>query len=146
MTIRKRQGNRPDRRIAAAGFADCATKEELLERLRYVGSSNHKLHPGNYGFAPPQNPRPSKSACDEIRAILLEEAAELFRSGIRLGMFSEFTAGGVPKYVWAVDDAGEAYEAKTRPERETDYHGYRLGEDDRPMREYLRKEWKLRCR
>jgi len=61
-------------------------------------------------------------------------------------MFSEFSAGGAPKYVWAVDAAGEAYEAKTRPEREMDYHGYRLGEEDRAMREYVRKEWKLRCR
>jgi len=60
-------------------------------------------------------------------------------------MFSEFSEGGVPKYVWAVDAQGEAYEAKTKPERETDYHGYRLSEDD-GMREVVLKEWRKRCK
>ncbi len=60
-------------------------------------------------------------------------------------MLSPFPQMGVPKYIWAVDEAGEVYEAKTRPERETEYHGYRLGEDDRYMRERVLKEWRRRC-
>ncbi len=61
-------------------------------------------------------------------------------------MVSQFPAGGLPKYVWAVDGAGEVYEAKCRPEREAEYHGYRLGDDDRYMREYVLNEWRRRCR
>jgi hypothetical protein len=76
--------------------------------------------------------------------VLLQEATGLFRRGIELGMVSRFAQGGVPKYVWAVDGAGEAYEAKTKPEREFDYHGFRLGEDD-PMRYVVLKEWRRRC-
>jgi len=145
MSIRKRQGNRPDRRIAETGFTDDASRKELATRLRYVGSAIHKLHPGNYGFTPPQNPRPSKSPCDEIRAILREEAVDLFRSGISKGMVSEFAPGGAPKYIWSVGTDGEVYEAKARPEQEADYHRYRLGEDDQAMREYVKKEWRRRC-
>lgn len=146
MPIRKREGNRPDRRIASEDFTSDATRRELCEKLRYIGSANHKLRPGDYGFVPSQNPRPSKSPCDELRSVLLEEASSLFRRGIEQGMLSRFPLGGVPKYVWAVDEFGEVYEAKTRPEREMDYHGYRVGEDEAVVREYVLKEWRRRCR
>lgn len=116
----------------------------LLTRVRYSGSANHKLRPGDYGFVPSHNPRPSKSACDDLRPVLLDEAKALFCRGIDLGMVSSFPSGSVPKYVWAVDDAGEVYEAKTRPERETEYHGYRLSNEDN-QREYVLKEWRRRC-
>lgn len=140
MPNRKRQGNRPDRRIAPDDFLDAAAREALLARVRYGGSANHKLRPGDYGFVPSHNPRPSKSPCDDLRPIPLEEASALLEEGIRRGMVSRFPQGGVPKYVWAVDEHGEVYEAKTRPERETDYHGYRLGEDDRHMRAQVLSE------
>ena len=146
MPIRRREGNRPDRRIAAGAFTSLVDREALCERLRYVGSANHKLRGGDYGFVPSSNPRPSKSPCDALRSLLLEEASTLFRQGIMLGMLSRFDAGGVPKYVWSVDADGEVYEAKTKPDRETDYHGYRLGDDERDMRDYVRREWKQRCR
>lgn len=146
MPIRKREGNRPNRRIAAEAAVDEVARKELLEKLCYVGSANHKLHPGNYGFQPPQNPRPSKTPCDALRSILREEATALFQRGIELGMVSAFIKGSVPKYVWSVDEAGEVYEAKTRPEREMDYHGYRIGPDEPEMRAYILKEWRRRCR
>lgn len=145
MSIRKREGNRPDRRFVDDCFTSDADREALCARLRYVGSSNHKLRPADYGFHPSHNPRPSKSPCDAVRAVLLAEASELMRRGIKLGMVSRFDEGGVPKYIWAVDDANDVYEAKTKPELETDYHGYRLGEDEREMRAYILKEWKRRC-
>ena len=67
MSIRKREGNRPNRRIADETTVDETTRKELVEKLRYVGSAIHKLHPGNYRFQPPQNPRPSKTPCDALR-------------------------------------------------------------------------------
>ncbi len=146
MSRGKRQGNRPDRRIAEPDLVDAATKDALAGRLRYVGSANHKLHPGNYGFTPPQNPRPSKSPCDEFRPILLGEAATLFRRGIELGMISPPTAGGAPKYVWSVGDNGEVFEAKSYGDGSAGYHGYRLDGDDRAMRAHVLKEWKRRCK
>jgi len=60
-------------------------------------------------------------------------------------MVSKFSQGSVPKYVWAVDDHNEVYEAKTEPEREVAYHGYRIGDDERDMRRYILDEWGQRC-
>jgi hypothetical protein len=119
--------------------------EELIARVRYLGSGLHKLHSGDYGFVPSHNPRPSKSPCDEVRPVLKDEAAQLFRRGIAIGMVSKFDPGSVPKYVWAVDDHNEVYEAKTKPERDVEYHGYRIGDDERDMRRYILDEWGQRC-
>lgn len=58
-------------------------------------------------------------------------------------MVSEHLIGNLPKYVWAVDDAGEPYEAKLGEDGLT-YHGYRLEENERGMREIVQKEWKAR--
>lgn len=145
MAIRKRSGNNPSRRLVPPGTYDEDELRALANRVQYAGSANHKLRPGNYGFVPPVNPRPSKSPCDDLRSILIEEATELLRLGAALGMVSAFNGDGLPKYIWAVDADGEVYEAKTTLGRETPYHGYRLSEDDRAMRSVIRKEWKRRC-
>ncbi len=134
MTTRKREGNRPDRRFAPLGRFDAATLEALGKALAYVGSAHHKLRPGDYGLVPPTNPRASKSACDDKRPLLLTDATALI----------EFGVGAAPKYVWAVDDRGDVYEAKSNSGLETGYHGYRLGEDD-PQRVYILNEWRRRC-
>ena len=86
--------------------------DRLLRRARYVGSAHHKTRPADYCFDPPTAPRPHKSVCDEIRIIKRREASELLRSGIARGMVSRYWIEGLPKYIWAVDDAGEVYEAK----------------------------------
>lgn len=140
----KRQGNRPDRRVAPIGSIPTADLQALATSARYEGTANHKLHPGDYGFVPPVNPRPAKSPCDELRPVLREEAATLFRQGLAMGMVSRFDPGGVPKYVWAVDAGGEVYEAKTKPPDKS-YHGYRIGDDEPNMRRYVLDEWRQRC-
>jgi len=68
---------------------------------------------------------------------------ELFRSGILKGMISSPDSDGLPKYVWAVDGFGEAYEAKRGGKTPHDYHGYRLNESD-PQRGVVLSEWKKR--
>lgn len=144
MAGRKREGNRPDRRIWDAAATSPEQRQALLEKISYAGSPNHKLHPGDYGFIPSHNPRPTKSPCDALRPILIMEASQLFREGIRRGMVSHFEPGGAPKYVWAVDADGEVYEAKAKPEQESVYHGYRIGEDEQSVRQYILAEWKKR--
>ncbi|HJU15484.1 MAG TPA: hypothetical protein VJ770_03355 [Stellaceae bacterium] len=140
---RKRQSNRPDRRVLPAESVGAEELQALAVRLRYGGSSLHKLYPGDYGFVPPINPRPSKSLCDELRPLLRADAVMLFRKGLAAGMVSRFESGGVPKYVWAVDAEGEVYEAKAKPP-DTSYHGYRIGEDEPEMRRYILREWRAR--
>lgn len=142
--MNKRQSNRPDRRILADTQSTADDRKRIMSQVTYGGIAIHKLHPGDYGFHPVSNPRPSKSPCDAIRSILKKEAARLLRQGITKGMMSSFEQGGLPKYVWAVDEKGEVYEAKHKVGQETVYHGYRLGEDERDMRALVLKEWKQR--
>jgi hypothetical protein len=145
MAIGKREGNNPKRRIAFDEPINTELRDVLYKKLTYIGSANHKLRPGNYGFVPASNPRPSKSPCDALRGVLMEEAAELMRAGIARGMMSEFAETGVPKYIWAMDEQGEVYEAKTNPSHETAYHGYRLGDDEIDMRSIVLALWGKRC-
>jgi hypothetical protein len=142
----KRQGNNPRRRILPEDASSMDRRAALKKQLRYAGSAYHKLRPGDYGFVPSHNPRPSKSVCDDLRPLLLKEAKLLFETGIALGMFSQFEEGDVPKYIWAVDNFGEPYEAKTKPGRDEPYHGYRLGDDEHAMRRYVLEEWNRRWR
>lgn len=146
MSIRKREGNRPDRRILGHTASSETDRDAIAKRVSYLGSGHHKRRPGDYGFEPPVNPRPSKDVCDAKgkRQVLLAEAQALFASGLSKGMFSKPGTNGLPKYVWAVDGNGDVYESKTRPEHETEYHGYRLGDDEVTMRRYVIDEWKLR--
>lgn len=138
-----RQSNNPKRRIAAPGALSPQQQEWLLAQAVYVGSSLHKMRPADYGFHPPVNPRPHKSLCDDLRPILAAEAVQLFAAGVRKGMVSTACINGLPKYVWSVDDRGEAYEAKWDRDG---YHGYRLDQDsEKYQRECVLRTWGERC-
>ena len=146
MRLRKREGNRPDRRILPASASTPGERAALLKEVIYIGSAHHKRRPGDYGFNPPSNPRPSKTPCDPKGKdpVLVAKARALFGAGMAKGMFSALGESGLPKYVWAVDANGVAFEAKSRPEHETEYHGYPLGDDEAVMRSYVLGEWKQR--
>lgn len=142
MPRRKRQVlNRPNRRIAPAGMVSDAILSNLSQ-ASYVGNPLHKLRPADYGLDPPVSPRPSKSLCDDLRPVPRQEATGLFRAGIRLRMVSQPLADGLPKFVWAVDDHGEAYEAILGSDG-PNYHGYRL-KHDAANRDAVIAEWKER--
>ncbi|MDN3277003.1 hypothetical protein QWJ07_22260 [Frankia sp. RB7] len=138
-----REGNNPKRRLASPTALTKDQREKLAKAAVYVGSGHHKRFPGDYGFSPPVSPRPSKSLCDGIRVILKSEAQTLLKDGVQKGMVSTHMFGEFPKYIWSVDETGEAYEAKTDPNTLGDYHGYRLEEED-AMREMIQANWKKR--
>lgn len=135
----KRQGNDPKRLIARKGTIAPGILERLAGEMRYVGSAHHKRQPADYGFHPPVNPRRNKSMCGAIEKA---QAQALFREGIGRGMVSGFRKNGLPKYVWAVDSNGRAYEAVLG--NGGDYHGYMLGRED-PGRRGVIEEWRERC-
>lgn len=139
----KYQGNNPKRRIAKRGLYTAGELERFAVASVYAGSPHHKLRPADFDFDPPVAPRPSKSVCDAKRPVLRDEATKLLQAGIRRGMMSAHRGGGRPKHVWAVDDAGEVYEAKLGHDGER-YHGYRLAEDDEAMRRWVLAEWSKR--
>ena len=141
MPKRVGQPNEPNRRVAPLG----GINPEILAKLnrsRYTGACYHKRRrSAGYDFIPSAHP-PDKSFCDDLREIPLLEATRLFRSGIRLGMVSNYLENGLPKRVWAVDDNGQAYEAMLGGDGQS-YHGYRL-DQTAPNREYVIAEWKRR--
>ena len=141
----KRHGNNPKRRIAPQHSFGPKELESLASAARYRGSAHHKKRPADYGFHPPANPRPHKSLCDGRRMIKREEATALFLKGLRTGMISVHRVNGLPKYVWAVDHEGEPYEAKLGHDGRS-YHGYRLGLDDRAMRDTVIRAWDERTK
>jgi hypothetical protein len=139
----KRPGNNPKRRIAPADVLTERQRAELAAKVRYVASGHHKRNPADYGLER-TNPRPTKSLCDLVRVVFLDEAKGMIRKGISCGMFSNHFLAEYPKFIWCVDDDGEVYEAKTDITTPGAYHGYRLEEVD-DMRDYIRKMWKQRC-
>lgn len=136
----KRRGNDPKRRLAERGTRTPSEIAALVAAHPYVGSALHKTRPGDYGFVPTTNPRPSKSLCDARRIVSRKEAGALFRAGARKEMFSTYVRDGLPKYVWSVDAAGEVYESKVGL---GGYHGYVLDRTD-PMHRVVLEEWPRR--
>ena len=139
-----RSGNNPKRRIARCGDIDHRDLDRVLNEARYTGSAHHKRAPADYNFDPPVNPRPHKSLCDGGRIVRRVEARELFREGVRRGMVGSHWEDGFPKYVWAVDSDGRAFESKIE-HGTSNYHGYQLDENDEDMRRQVIEEWNRRC-
>jgi hypothetical protein len=139
----KRPGNNPKRRIAACDLLTEAQRTKLAQDVKYVASGHHKRNPADYGLER-TNPRPTKSLCDMLRIVRMEETMRMIRKGILCGMISDCFFGAYPKFVWCVDEDGEVYEAKTDPMTPGVYHGYRLEEDDN-MRGDIKAVWKQRC-
>ncbi len=137
----KSRGNNPKRRIVLPGHFTAAELADFAVRARYEGSALHKLKPADYDFDPPTNPRPSKSVCDDLRVVRAAEARALLRTAFAHGLISACDPRELPKYAWAVDGHGEAYEAKLG---RNGYHGYRLGLDDKVMRDWVIDEWSKR--
>jgi len=140
----RRPGNNPKRRVAATNVLSQRERTKLAEVVRYKASGHHKRNPGDYGLER-TNPRPTKSLCDNVRVVTLAEATALLKRGVTSGVFSDFRYGMFPKFIWCVDQTGEAYEARTDARNPGEYHGYRLEEDD-DMRSHIVSVWKKRCR
>lgn len=141
----KRFGNNPKRRMAPSSYFSPQELQRIADTVRYRGSAHHKRVPADYGFDGPLSPRPHKSLCDGSRVIRWDEARSLLIDGLRLGMVSLYCINGIPKYVWSVDEEREPYEAKLGSDGRS-YHGYRLGLDDKAMREEVIREWRARSR
>lgn len=138
----RRQGNNPKRRVVNSMQAAASVKQVLLDKASYVGSGHHKRNPADYEFRV-THPRPTKTLCDVTVVITRQQATAWMVAGIKRGMFSEPSAEGMPKYIWAVSPEGEAYEAKTHKNTPWEYHGYPLVRED-VMREYILSVWRER--
>jgi hypothetical protein len=140
---RKRLSARPHELPMASNATTGDVRSKIKKLAEYAPHPQHKLHGADFGIKP--SPHPDKSLCDDLRTWRKGEADVLMKRGIELGMVSPLDSRGLPKFIWAVDRNGEVYVAKTKPEQENVYHGYRLGDDQEPLKRYLRDEWNKRC-
>jgi hypothetical protein len=137
------KGYNPKRRIAVSGSVPPHRLGELARKASYGGNPEHKRSPGDYGLTPPASPRPGKTLCDGEKQLLREEAAGLLSAGLRKGMMSPCAADSWPQNVWALSEAGEAFEAQLENPTLGAYHGYPMPQND-DFRAVVQAEWNKR--
>jgi hypothetical protein len=141
MRMRRTRGYNPKRQIASGDAQD--NREALAAAARYGGNPEHKRNPGDYELTPPAQPRPGKTLCDAQGEFLRENALQLLEAGLRKGMVSVRTNNGWPQNVWAVSDAGVAFEAQLENAQQGIYRGYPMPTED-DFRQEVIKEWQRR--
>ncbi len=141
--MKRRNGYNPKRRIAASGTLSQSRLHELAEKSRYGGNPEHKRSPGDYGLTPAASPRPGKTLCDGGRQLLRGEAEDLLRAGFLKGMISPCAENSWPQNVWALSEAGEAFEAQLENRTLGEYHGYPMPQHD-DFRAVVESEWNKR--
>jgi hypothetical protein len=137
------KGYNPKRRIALSDSVPRHRLSELARMASYGGNPEHKRSPGDYGLTPPASPRPGKTLCDAQGQFLKDEAEALLRAGLRKGMMSPSPARSWPQNVWALSEAGEAFEAQLENPTLGVYHGYPMPLSD-DFRAAVQAEWNKR--
>ena len=117
----------PKRKIKVALDDDLAN---LASRVKYTGSPFHKLNPGDFGLAPPSQPRPDKTLCDTTGVTTVKESLRLLRRGVAKGLISEQTRGGFPQNIWSVTEDGVPLGAQLTNREKGVYHGYPMPSTD----------------
>lgn len=101
---------------------------DIAERVRYVGSPEHKDRPS---FAGAPRPRADASICDASLADNPGQVTKWLREGIRQGWIGEYWEGDFPRYVWYEVD-GRVFEGRLVNKELGQYKGYELLEEERP--------------
>jgi hypothetical protein len=143
LALQRRKGFNPKRDLAPPDRLNTEGRRKMAKRVVYSGSPFHKKSPGDYGLTPATAPRPGKTLCDANGEFLLAEAQALIRAGIKKGMVSGQFRGDWPQNIWAVNDAGEAFEAELENKEGGHYHGYPMPLNDPFLRKVL-EEWRRR--
>ena len=141
----RRAGYNPKRQIAPDDPLTADQREAMAAAANYGGNPEHKRTPGDYGLTPPASPRPGKTLCDGERVILMAEATDLLKAGLRKGIVSirRCKAGKWPQNVWAVSASGDVFEAQLENAERGIYHGYPVPMDD-DFRSVVDREWQSR--
>lgn len=125
--MRAPRRRRPRKREIHAPPAD-VDLDRLADRVRYVGSPEHKDAPS---FAGPPRPRADASRCPREMTADLERINEWLRQAIRAGAVGAPWEGGFPRYVWykyrAIVLEGRLVNRETG-----EYKGYPLGRAEWP--------------
>jgi hypothetical protein len=97
----------------------------LPDRVRYVGSAEHKRFPSAAG-----RPRADASKCDpDIKE--MDEPTRWLRDGIGRGWFGSLWEGGFPRDVWC-RDGDQCYQARLMNKVLGEYKGWPISEQELP--------------
>lgn len=125
----RKRFHRTRRRAIGPWPADAESPEELVKRVSYIGSPEHKDHPSAAG---PPRLRSDATPCEPQMTQNVDLNTEALRNGILRRCTSASFEGGFPKYVWTWID-GTLYEARHINGPRGTYKGYRLEEIERPL-------------
>lgn len=102
--------------------------EDIIARVRYVGSPEHKSVPS---FAGSPVLRKDASLCDHRFITKQEQLTEWLREAIRKGCCSVFEDRGFPKYIW-YKEGDVVYEGRLVNSGNGEYKGYPLRLEEWP--------------
>lgn len=101
---------------------------QLAERVRYVGSPEHKDTPS---FAGQPKPRADATICDRAFRDKLPQLNSWLRSALIRGAVGAPWEGDFPRYVW-FKEGNVVYEARLVNSATGEYKGYELEPDQWP--------------
>jgi hypothetical protein len=128
---------RKKRREIGAWPDDALSPAALAERVRYVGSAEHKDHASETGV--PQL-RSDATPCEVSMTRDMDRNTEALREGIRRRCVSPVFEDGYPRYVWTWIN-GVLYEARHINGPRGTYKGYRLEDLEHPLDPEGRLRW-----
>ncbi|MBN2192118.1 MAG: hypothetical protein JW751_04820 [Polyangiaceae bacterium] len=115
--------------LAEAWPADAPSPDHLAERVRYVGSGEHKDRPVHPTYDLEPCLRSDASRCDPT--ISREEAEGALRDAVRRQWVSREFVGDFPAYVWGWC-RGQPHAARLINATQGWYKAWPIGEDELP--------------
>ncbi len=102
--------------------------DALSEKVRYIGSPEHKDTPSFAGFP---RPRADASICDRGLAQDRAKVQQWLECAVSAGCVGELREGAFPRYVW-YRDADVVYEGRLVNRGKGEYKGYPLDKMEWP--------------
>ena len=100
----------------------------LGQRVRYVGSAEHKTYPSPSGTP---RPRADATKCDPQLHGNFEVLTTWLCEAIQAGRVGAPWEGDFPRYAWG-EHGGVWYEARLVNQEQGTYKGYAIRDDERP--------------
>ncbi|MFH1437604.1 MAG: hypothetical protein ABIJ56_17995 [Pseudomonadota bacterium] len=105
-----------------------ADLDALADRVRYVGSPEHKNAPS---FTGAPRPRADATICDEKFISMQQQLTLWLQESVRRGIVGGPWEGDFPRYAWCRIDE-DLYEARLVNKGNGDYKGYKIYSDEAP--------------
>jgi len=133
--MRRSRFKKRKHRIVAPWSVDQEPPERVAERVRYVGSCEHKSGPSDAG---PPRLRKDASRCES--GMDFEPIQDVLREAILRRCTSSAFRGGFPKYVWGWM-GGTLFEGRLVNRGNGSYKGYPLDPIEYPRDDDGRLNW-----